>query len=378
MSTILVISFSDLARDPRVRRQIEALRGSHSVIAAGTGDPRMADVRFVSCARAPRTLWRKVGEGIELILRRYEAYYRRMPHVRELAAKLESAAFDLAIANDLEALPLALRLAGNRPVILDAHEYAPRELEERLAWRVFRQGHVEYLCRRYLGRVARMTTVSEGIATEYQRIFEVAPTVLDNAAPLHTLAPSPAGEQAVRMVHHGSAMPTRGIENMLLVMRSLPARFSLDLMLVPTSPRYLDELKRLAAPDPRIRFVPPVPLQELIPATSRYDVGLYLLRPSSFNNLHALPNKFFEFIQARLAVAIGPSPEMARIVREFDCGVVAPDFAPASLAGLLERLSPADIDRMKAGANRAARARNAEGNAARLRAIVAATLEGRP
>jgi hypothetical protein len=31
----------------------------------------------------------------------------------------------------------------------------------------------------------------------------------------------------------------------------------------------------------------------------------------------ALPNKFFEFIQARLAVAIWPSPEMSKITKTF-------------------------------------------------------------
>jgi hypothetical protein len=37
---------------------------------------------------------------------------------------------------------------------------------------------------------------------------------------------------------------------------------------------------------------------------------------------------FVEFIQARLAVAVDPSPEMARLVQRYGCGVVAPDFPP--------------------------------------------------
>jgi hypothetical protein len=118
MSTILVISFSDLKRDPRVHRQIEALRTHHTVIAAGIGDPELPDVRFVGCKRSARTLLRKLWEGAELLLRRYELHYWGMDHVRELQRKLEGVSFDVAIANDLEALPLALSLAGRRPVIL--------------------------------------------------------------------------------------------------------------------------------------------------------------------------------------------------------------------------------------------------------------------
>src|SRR5262245_38434903 len=310
MAVVLVISFTDLKRDPRVRRQIDALRGSHSVIAAGTGDPQLADVRFVGCQRARRTVMGTLAEAGDLLLHRYEAHYARLVHVRELRRKLDGISFDVAIANDFDALPLALSVAGRRPVILDAHEYAPREVEERLLWRIFKQGQAYYLCRTYLKRAACAITVSEGIASEYARVFGVRPVVVNNAASRQELTPRSAQARPIRMIHHGHAMPTRGIENMIEVMRSLDDRFELDLMLVPTFPRYLEKLKAMSRDDPRIRFLPPVPMQELVPATNGYDIGLYLLQPSSFNNLHALLTKFFEFIQARLAVAIGPSPEM--------------------------------------------------------------------
>jgi glycosyltransferase involved in cell wall biosynthesis len=163
---------------------------------------------------------------------------------------------------------------------------------------------------------------------------------------------------------------------MIDVMQGLDDRFELDLMLVPTFPRYLEKLKTKSGIDRRIRFLPPVSMEQLVPFSHGYDIGLYLLPPSSFNNFHALPNKFFEFIQARLAVAIGPSPEMARIVREFGCGIVADDFAPSSLARVLNQLTPPDIDRMKSGSDRAARVHTAENNAERMRRIVDSVLKG--
>ena len=55
-------------------------------------------------------------------------------------------------------------------------------------------------------------------------------------------------------------------------------------------------------------------MHELPRMANDYDVGLYLLPPTNFNQRYALPNKFFEFIQGRLAIAIGPSPEMAKLV----------------------------------------------------------------
>jgi hypothetical protein len=375
MATVLVISFTDLKRDPRIRRQIEVLRTQYSVIAAGTGDPEFPDVYFVGCTRPAQPIAARISDGIKLLLRRYESYYCGMKHVQELRKKLGITSFDVAIANDVETLPLALSVAGERPVILDAHEYAPREMEDRMLWRIFKQDHAQYLCRQYLFKAARIITVADGIAEEYQRVYGVKPTVVNNAAASHTLTVKSTTERPIRMIHHGHAMPTRQIEKMIDVMKSSDQRFELDLMLVPTSPRYLRTLKAKAGTDRRIRFPSPVSSTELVTVSHAYDIGLYLLPPSNFNNLHALPNKFFEFLQARLAIAIGPSPEMARIVRQFECGVVAEDFLPMSLSRVLNQLSSADIDRMKAGSDRAARIYNAENNAQKICEVVASVLD---
>jgi len=159
----------------------------------------------------------------------------------------------------------------------------------------------------------------------------------------------------LRVIHHGVAMPHRKIENMIDMMEHLDQRFRLDLMLMPTVPKYLESLEQRARRDGRIRFLPPVPMQDLVTFSSAYDIGLFLLEPSSFNNLHVLPNKFFEFIQSRLAVAIGPSPEMARIVEKYECGVVAHSFAPADMAQALMQLDAERIDHFKRQADAAAR-----------------------
>lgn len=62
-------------------------------------------------------------------------------------------------------------------------------------------------------------------------------------------------------------------------------------------------------------------------------------------------------------------------VRKLGCGVVVDDFAPATLARALNRLTCADSDRMKAGFDRAARVHNAENNAVKLRQVVASVLK---
>lgn len=372
--TVLVVSFTDLKRDPRVSRQIEALRQHYRVIAAGLEDPALEGVRFVRCRRAPRTFIAKAKEAAGLLLRRYETYYWGQQHVVEAMSALAGVDADVVIANDIEALPVSLRIARGGKVILDAHEYSPRELEDKLAWRLVRQRYVEHLCRGYIGRADGMMTVADGIAREYQQHFGVAAEVVHNAAAYQALEPSPVLADQVRMIHHGAALPVRRLENMLEVMQHLDKRFRLDLVLVPTVPAYLQSLKRSARGDDRIRFLPPVPMKELVGFSNAYDVGLYLLHASSFNNLHALPNKFFEFIQSRLMAAIGPSPEMATLVRKHQCGVVAEDFQPASLARVLNGLDAEAVARFKRNSHAAARELSFEGASRKLLALVANVL----
>ncbi|KQO28885.1 hypothetical protein ASF15_14300 [Pseudomonas sp. Leaf83] len=141
---------------------------------------------------------------------------------------------------------------------------------------------------------------------------------------------------------------------MIEMMRYLDSRFTLDFMLVENDPLYLAELKEVAKEDARIRFVNPVPMQEICQRLNDYDIGVFLLPPVNFNYEHALPNKFFEFIQARLAIAIGPSPEMAALTRRYECGVVADSFDPQDLAVMLQRLDTQSIADFKQASHLAA------------------------
>jgi glycosyltransferase involved in cell wall biosynthesis len=267
---------------------------------------------------------------------------------------LTGQSFSLVIVNDIPALPLGLRIAGASPVILDAHEYSPAEFEDRLLWRLRYGRHYTHICRTALPRVAAMTTVCEGIADQYSRQFGVRPVVVENAPPLQTLAPQPVMPDRVRMIHHGAAIRSRKLELMIDTLKLADRRFTLDFMLVGNDTSYIDELKRRAADDPRIRFVDPVAMPEICRATNGYDIGLFVLPPTNFNYRFALPNKLFEFIQARLAVVIGPSTEMARIVHRHGVGIVADSYDPAEVATRLNAMTIEDLVRYKAAADRAA------------------------
>lgn len=367
--SLLVISFSDLATDPRVARQLDSLNVDYAITTCGFGAPVRPVARHIRVDASPRPLALKLLAAARLLLRAFEQAYWSHPLVTRAQQRLRGEKFDAVLANDAIALPLALEVAQGAPVIFDAHEYSPEELSDSWRWRLLFRRYTRFLCATYMPRARACMTVCDGIAEAYEREFGVKMAVVDNACPYFDLAPR-ATVGPIRMIHHGAAMPARRLEIMIETMRHVDERFTLDFMLIPDpGGAYLARLKALSADNPRIAFRDPVAPQRIVPTCAAYDIGLYLLEPVNFNHQHALPNKIFEFIQARLALAIGPSPEMARIVRRHDCGIVSPSFEPRAMAEALNRLTLAEVDRLKANSHRAAQVHHAGQNAARLRAI---------
>ena len=102
-----------------------------------------------------------------------------------------------------------------------------------------------------------------------------------------------------------------------------------------------------------------------------------VIEPTSYNNLVMLPNKFFEYVQAGLALCVGPSPAMAELVERHGLGVCAPSFEPADVAATLNRLSAPELGAMQRAARRAAAVLNADVEMAKVVALYRRLLDGR-
>jgi hypothetical protein len=381
MKNILVIVLSNLKHDARVRRQVLALKAKYRVTVVSFGGDPSDDYELIEIKPTSLTLFRKAITSIFLLLRQYRTAHKLLHDYSYIVKKLGDRKFDALIANDVETLPLAFAFGGNPKVIFDAHEYAPRHFEDKMMWRIFFKGFNTWLCKQYIPKTAAMMTVGEGLAREYQKNFNVQPVVITNANNFYNFEPLPVDERQIRLIHHGIATPSRRLELMIDVMSLLDQRFTLDLMLLTPgfaskrTRQYIDELRQRAQSDPRIQIIPPVKSGEVVQTIRKYDIGIFLLPPVNFNYQNTLPNKLFDFIQARLAVAIGPTPEMANIVNEYKIGVVSSDFTARSLAQKINALSETEITTFKMNSDVAAKTLNAEANAVKLNNLVASVLE---
>jgi hypothetical protein len=376
MKKILILAYSDLRHDARVARQVDFLSEGNQLTIACFNSPPEWTHEVLHIKRIRPTYLEKAISSIFLLTNQFESAYSVLYDFPNFRSKIKDRAFDLIVANDIESLPLAFKIKGKEKILFDAHEYAPRHFEDKLVWRIFFQRFNKYLCKKYLPQVDKMITVGEALAKEYTKHYPVDPIVVTNANYLSNHAPSKVDPNKIKLIHHGAANPSRQLEIMIEMMNLLDERFSLDLMLLTPSTAnkktrdYLTTLKKMIKDKPNINIIPPVKSSEVVASIHHYDIGIFLLPPINFNYANTLPNKFFDFVQARLCIAIGPTPEMAALVNTYDLGVVADDFTAISLAKKINALSNSDIARFKEQSNKAATTLSAEQNKVLLKNIV--------
>lgn len=350
---ILVLIYTPFASAPRALKQVQYLREAHDVTTAGFGSRGVDGIPHVEIPHGAAQRWGVLGRLLYLallVLRIHRPIPALSARDRDTVRLLGDGSWDIVIAHDLWALNGGLRLAPRRGVVLDLHEYAPREGEHSRVWRMVMAPYVRWMLRTMVPRVAAVVTVGEGIADEYRRRFGFDSTVVVNATPFQALEPRPV-ETPVRLVHSGLADPARRLDLMIEAVRATTAPVTLDLYLVDGGVGELDRLKALGESEPRVRFPDAVPYRDLLRTLNGYDVGLSVFPPTNFNLAWCLPNKFFDFIQARLGVIVGPSPEMARFVEQYAIGEVLPDFEAASLARALDALTPERVATWKAASD---------------------------
>lgn len=372
---LLIISFSDISTDARVLKQVRLFADTYEVITCGYGpapDPHVSHIRLDDSHGFRK--WRRR----DLILRRFRKIYWNLPAVAHSMTALSSLdRCDVILANDIDTVGLALSLNPTYGVHADIHEYAPRQNEEILVWRVFVAPYVRWMCRKFLPQVGSMTTVGGGIAEEYRQAYGIPSSVVTNATPHMTLEPG-AVSIPLRLVHSGASLRNRRLEVLVDAVMATQTDVTLDMYLMGNDPAYITELRERAAPSPRIRFPDPVPYRHLIARLNGYDVGIHVIAPSNFNNRWALPNKFFDYVQARLGIIVGPTVEMRHLLTEHSLGAVTADFDASSLTRVLDSLTPEQVTVWKVNADSAAHALSAEVQVEVWRASIAALMEEPP
>lgn len=379
----LVMCLADPSGNPRPRRVIELLSksGFHvSVCSFEIQGNLKVDQSFVIQNYSRAILPRLIRFCLRLLYQIIPNFYiQNSININKFLFNLKYSddliveKFQLIVVENLEMLPLAVKLKNENKskVLFDAREFYPKEFENQLIFKILHSKLRIELCRQFLPLCDSIITVSPGLAKGYRDMFGIQTEVIRSVPNYNiSMTVNEVSSNLIKMVHHGGTNRDRKLENMIKIFEYLDSRFSLDFYLTNNDLLYKSELVRLASQYSQIRFCDPVSFTEIIPMLNQYDIGLYLLEPTGFNTKYSLPNKLFEFIQARIMVAIGPSPDMADLVQEYQCGIVSDSFTPRSMATHLNKLKPQHIMSFKKNSDTAAKTLCFEEESKKLQEII--------
>ena len=355
---ICIISLSKINIDGRVLRQIDFLSQLFNIAVIGFGK---CPEKFLL---KQNIQWLELSETDNPFFRILSTLFSRFimiplfPKKHKATKIARNIKCDAYLANNWDALPAAAIAAEkfSSKVVLDIHESYD-------AWYWgFNKSIIKKIFKKYSKNVHASTTVVKALAYQHNK-FGFNPIVIRNIPILETSITDkkPTNPNKIRLISHGVASHSRRTDILIQALALSDHRYELHLMFTNINSPYVKKLKKLAAETAadRVFFHPPCAPHEIVDKISLYDIGFFPLFPTNYNYLIALPNKLFEFISAGLAICIGPSSSMAEIVNEFNCGLVAENFHPKTIADLLNRTSAEQWNEMKLSSLNAGKTLNA-------------------
>jgi|CXWL01.1.fsa_nt_gi glycosyltransferase involved in cell wall biosynthesis len=373
-----VISYTGVSNEPRVLRQCEALVGEGwEVVVCGFDghSPRPEAWNFV---RLPSTdafrpwYWgllkngRKLAQWLTLNARPRSLFkwaqhldHGANPLWRHLRLEILRIARenidlrpDLVIAHDYHTSDVGYELAKEfgAKFSVDVHEYAVMQYSNDPQWVRNVQPVIRTVQDHYFRKADVLTVVGAGIAelVAQETPLKRPPVVIRNVPFANPQTFRPVGDR-IKVLYHGDLSRPREID---MAIRSMPMwRNEFDLVLRGNGdPAYIGELKRLVSRlglEQRVTFEPAVPFDQIVPAANSADIGYFAYRAYSPQIQFALPNKFFEYVMAGIAVCISDLREVGALVREHNVGLLIPEHTPEVIANTVNSFNPDSIARFK-------------------------------
>jgi glycosyltransferase involved in cell wall biosynthesis len=306
---------------------------------------------------------------------RMETYISYWVQAWRLAVRIDA---DIYHAHDLNTLLpayLALRKSSAK-LVYDSHEL----FIEIQTWNKIEKLFFKKLEQLFLKRTDLVITVNGSIADELQKRYKIdLPDVIINCPPPVTIRNNGDSPMILReaaaipddgklILYQGGFSLHRGLEELIEAFTLLSEDYYLVFM---GYGKITDKLKALANKKglrQRVKFLPAVPLEDLLEYTSCADLGVIPYKPVSLNNYYTSPNKLFEYINASIPVAASGLPELRKVINSYNIGFLFDPYKPKSIASAIENIM-LDKERyleMKANTRAAAKVYNWDNESKKL------------
>ncbi len=320
---IIVSVTSDLGSDNRVHKTCSTLtRMGFGVLLVGRELPN-------SLALSSRNYATK---RMKLLFRKGPLFYACFNF--RLFFVLMFSKFDVLLSNDLDTLPanFLASMLKRKPLVYDSHEFFTEVPE--LVHRPKVKRMWEWMEKRMVPKLKHAYTVCDSIAGIYTEKYGVSFGVVRNlpvAADLKKEAEEFHSHAEKVILYQGAVNVGRGLEQAIRAMCFVDnAR-----LLIAGDGDIRPELEKLVAGlglKNKVKFLGRLSIDELSQLTPQAHLGLSIEEDIGLNYRFALPNKLFDYIQARVPVLVTDLPEMAAIVRQYEIGEITPSLEPEKLA----------------------------------------------
>lgn len=244
----------------------------------------------------------------------------------------------LLVSNDLDTLMpnYLIQKLFNIHIVYDSHEYftGVPELQDRPLVRMIWKA-IERLL---FPRIKHILTVNHSIAKLYEDEYHQRPVVVRNIPRKQMGLQRPSREELrlppnkpLLLIQGSGINVKRGAEEAVQAMAYLPEACLLIIGGGDVIPR-LHELVVSLDLEERVFFLPKMPYHELMHYTASADIGLTLDKGDNINYKLSLPNKIFDYIQARIPILGSDLPEVSQIIRGYEIGDIIDCHDPAHIA----------------------------------------------
>lgn len=141
------------------------------------------------------------------------------------------------------------------------------------------------------------------------------------------------------VMYHGILTKGRGIETLIKLVSVNPHIFGI--VLGNGSEKYTENLISMAKEmnvDKRILFHPAVPAEQLWKYIGAVDLSIIMVQANSKSYYYALPNKFFESIQALTPMVTSNFPEMEKVIKQYKIGLTCDPENISEINRCVERM----------------------------------------
>ncbi len=363
MKKVLIICEGKITRLGRVRRTIELLQEMEMEVYS-LSDELSNDYHFERQLLLPKmsaSIFARLFRFLLKILRRLIPIYRIQEAITKKITGFNSGiiphglSWDLIIVEHIDFLSLAcdLKEKHKAKLFFDVRDFYPREFEKYFMFRLLEASYRKAVFNNLLEKCDDVATVSCGLVDALEKDYSIKAHLIRSVPSFENQSVRPVKENIVRIVHHGSANADRLLGETIKLIGKLEKRFTLDLYLVGNSNDIM-KLKQIASDNPAIQFHDPVSFDNLIGRLNQYDIGIFFWEPTTFNIKYCLPNKLFEFIQARLMIISTPLPDISRLVNEHQLGLVLPSFDLNESAKVINSLTALKVLEAKNASDMAA------------------------